>query len=64
MEPDTILLNITGSLNTWDTRSVCQPDHTYTAPKLVKGAPHTMPLRRLDDAKAARELDMARKPAI
>ena len=31
-------------------------------PELVKGAPHTMPLRKLDDVKAARELDLAWKP--
>jgi glycine dehydrogenase subunit 2 len=29
----------------------------------VKGAPHTMPVRRLDDVKAARELDLTWKPA-
>jgi glycine dehydrogenase subunit 2 len=27
-------------------------------PELVKGAPHTMPVRRLDDVKAARDLDL------
>ena len=27
-------------------------------PQLVKGAPHTQPVRRLDDVKAARELDL------
>ena len=26
--------------------------------ELVKGAPHTMPVRRLDDVKAARDLDL------
>jgi len=31
-------------------------------PELVKGAPHTLPVRRLDDVKAARELDLAWKP--
>jgi glycine dehydrogenase subunit 2 len=30
-------------------------------PDLVKTAPHTMPVRRLDDVKAARELDLAWK---
>ena len=30
-----------------------------TNPELVKTAPHTMPVRRLDDVKAARELDLA-----
>ena len=29
-----------------------------TAPETVKSAPHTMPVRRLDDVKAARELDL------
>jgi glycine dehydrogenase subunit 2 len=31
-------------------------------PQLVKGAPHTTPLRRLDEARAARDLDLAWKP--
>jgi glycine dehydrogenase subunit 2 len=31
-------------------------------PQLVKGAPHTTRLRRLDEARAARELDLAWKP--
>lgn len=32
-------------------------------PDMVKAAPHTMPVRKLDDVKAARELDLAWKPA-
>ena len=28
-------------------------------PGLVKGAPHTMPLKRLDDVRAAKQLDLA-----
>src|SRR5208282_1715786 len=31
-------------------------------PELVKTAPHTMPVRRLDDVKAARELNLAWRP--
>lgn len=31
-------------------------------PDMVKGAPHTMQVRKLDDVKAARELDLAWKP--
>jgi len=31
-------------------------------PELVKGAPHTMPVRRLDDVRAARQLDLAWRP--
>jgi glycine dehydrogenase subunit 2 len=31
-------------------------------PQLVKGAPHAMPLGRLDEARAARDLDLAWKP--
>jgi glycine dehydrogenase subunit 2 len=31
-------------------------------PELVKSAPHTLPSRRLDDVKAARELDLVWKP--
>ncbi len=34
-----------------------------TNPELVKGAPYSLPVRRLDDVKAARELDLAYKPA-
>jgi glycine dehydrogenase subunit 2 len=30
-----------------------------TTPELVKGAPYTLPVRRLDDVRAARELDLA-----
>ena len=29
----------------------------------VKSAPHTMPVRRLDDVRAARQLDVAWKPS-
>ena len=36
----------------------------HTNPGLVKGAPYTTPVRRLDDVKAARELDLTWKPAI
>jgi len=32
-----------------------------TTPDLVKGAPHTMPVKRLDDVRAARELDLTWK---
>ena len=28
-------------------------------PELVRQAPHSMPVRRLDDVRAARELDLA-----
>lgn len=30
----------------------------YTEPELVKNAPHNTPVRKLDDVKAARELDL------
>jgi glycine dehydrogenase subunit 2 len=33
-------------------------DEARTDPALVTGAPHTLPVRRLDDVKAARELDL------
>jgi len=39
-------------------------DEAHAMPELVKGAPHTMPVRRLDDVKAARELDLTWKQAI
>lgn len=32
-------------------------------PDMVKNAPHTMPLRKLDEIKAARELDLTWKPS-
>ncbi|MGD9596849.1 MAG: aminomethyl-transferring glycine dehydrogenase subunit GcvPB [Steroidobacteraceae bacterium] len=31
-------------------------------PQLLKGAPHTLPVRRLDDVRAARQLDLAWRP--
>lgn len=34
----------------------------HTEPSRVKGAPYTTPVRRLDDVKAARELDLVWKP--
>ena len=33
-------------------------DEAYSQPELVKQAPHTMPVRRLDDVRAARHLDL------
>jgi glycine dehydrogenase subunit 2 len=33
-------------------------EEAKTAPDVVKAAPHTLPVRRLDDVKAARELDL------
>ncbi|MFO1401463.1 MAG: aminomethyl-transferring glycine dehydrogenase subunit GcvPB [Steroidobacteraceae bacterium] len=35
-----------------------------TDPELLKRAPHHMPVRRLDDVRAARELDLAWKPEV
>jgi glycine dehydrogenase subunit 2 len=32
-------------------------------PEKLKEAPHTMPVRRLDDVRAARQLDLAWRPA-
>ncbi len=37
-------------------------DEAYAAPELVKSAPHSMPVRRLDDVKAAREPDLKWRP--
>jgi len=37
-------------------------DEAKENPELVKGAPYTLPVRRLDDVKAARELNLAWKP--
>jgi glycine dehydrogenase subunit 2 len=36
-------------------------EESRSDPPLVKSAPHTLPVRRLDDARAARELDLAWK---
>jgi glycine dehydrogenase subunit 2 len=33
-----------------------------TEPQKLKGAPWTLPVRRLDDVRAARQLDLAWKP--
>ena len=39
-------------------------DEARSQPELVRSAPHTMPVRRLDDVKAARDLDLAwKKPS-
>ena len=38
-------------------------DEAHREPQLVKSAPHTTPVRRLDEVKAARELDLAWHPA-
>lgn len=37
-------------------------EEAHREPALVKGAPHTTPVRRLDDVRAARELDLAWQP--
>jgi glycine dehydrogenase subunit 2 len=37
-------------------------EEARTNPELVKTAPHTMPVRRLDDVRAARQLDLAWQP--
>jgi glycine dehydrogenase subunit 2 len=36
-------------------------EEAHVTPELVKGAPYTLPVRRLDDVKAARELDLVWK---
>ena len=36
-------------------------EEAYTQPEMVKGAPYNTPVRKLDDVKAARELDLAWK---
>jgi glycine dehydrogenase subunit 2 len=38
-------------------------EEARTEPGLVTGAPHTMPVRRLDDVRAAKQLDLAWLPA-
>jgi glycine dehydrogenase subunit 2 len=39
-------------------------EEARTQPDLVKNAPHNTPVRRLDDVKAARELDLAWKQSL
>jgi len=34
-----------------------------STPEVLRTAPHRMPVRRLDDVRAARELDLAYRPA-
>ena len=38
-------------------------EEARATPEVVKGAPHTLPVRRLDDVRAARELDLKWQPA-
>ena len=38
-------------------------EEAHDKPELVKSAPHTTPVRRLDEVKAARVPDLAWKPA-
>ncbi len=38
-------------------------EEAKTEPELLKGAPHALPVRRLDDVRAARELDLAWSPS-
>jgi len=45
-----------------DALAAIQREAEADAP-LVKGAPHTLPVRRLDDVRAAKHLDVAWKPA-
>src|SRR5690606_16917275 len=39
-------------------------EEAKTNPELVKGAPYSQPVRRLDDVRAARELDLVWRPAV
>ena len=39
-------------------------DEAHSDPQLVRTAPHTTPVRRLDDVRAARELDLAWRPSL
>ena len=36
-------------------------EEAKATPELVTGAPHTLPVKRLDDVRAARQLDLAWK---
>ena len=37
-------------------------EEAKSQPEMVKSAPHTQPVRRLDDVRAARELDLRWRP--
>ncbi|MBU1665924.1 MAG: aminomethyl-transferring glycine dehydrogenase subunit GcvPB, partial [Gammaproteobacteria bacterium] len=50
------------TLDAFVTAMVKVRDEAQLEPELVKTAPHTLPVRRLDDVKAARELDLVWKP--
>jgi glycine dehydrogenase subunit 2 len=49
------------TLDTFADAMIAILNEAKTDPALLKGAPHTMPVRRLDDVKAARELNLAFK---
>jgi len=38
-------------------------EEAKTNPETLKAAPHNLPVKRLDDVRAARELDLAWRPA-
>ena len=49
-------------LDAFATALIAILEEARTDPDLVLGAPHSLPVRRLDDVKAARELDLAWQP--
>ena len=49
-------------LDAFATALIAILEEARTEPDLVLGAPHNLPVRRLDDVKAARELDLAWQP--
>ncbi len=50
------------TLDTFVSAMVSILDEAKDQPDMVQSAPHTLPVRRLDDVKAARELDLAWQP--
>jgi len=43
---------------------ICIREEAERSPELVTGAPHSLPVKRLDDVRAAREPDLAWRPAV
>jgi glycine dehydrogenase subunit 2 len=49
------------TLDTFVSAMVAIREEAEQSPDVVKGAPHSLPVKRLDDVKAARELDLVWK---
>src|SRR6202000_319180 len=66
--PECLLIEPTETESKEDLDRFCEAmaairEEMRQAPEKLTGAPHTMPVRRLDDVRAAKQLDVAWKPA-